>query len=309
MDKALLLIDDKEDFKESFQTLAQRKGYKLAWGKSYEEMEAKLPGLYKKITAIVLDIKCLITNDQAIENEDFILKALLFLQAEYKDLPRVILTGDEKALDFSRFSKDVLVFRKDPEDIEKMFNTIEEFSANHEYRIKTADEREFFDIVKANEGRNLEFKSSLQFNIKDNKKDKSLHFDVLKTIAAFANTEGGTLLIGVDDNKNIYGLENGDFMTFYAENKHDNYKLLLDNLIENTFGNGFHSNLEEVKFYIIGNKTVCKVVVKGKYSAPTYVQKKVPNKAAYKAFFVRGQASTRELQGKEMELYIKANWK
>lgn len=308
MNKALLLIDDKEDFKESFQTLAQRKGYRLAWGKSFEEMEAKLPELYKKITAIVLDIKCLITNDQEIENENFILKALLFLQAEYNDLPRVILTGDEMAFDFSRFSKDELVFRKDPEDIEKMFDKIEEYAINHENRIKTIDEKEFLNIIKANEGRNLEFKSSLQYCTQRNCERKELRFEVLKSIAAFSNSEGGTLFIGLADDKNVYGLEDGDFLTIEGKNKHDSYKLLLDNLIENTFGNGFHSNLEEVKFYIIGDKTVCKLVVKGKYTTPTYVQKKVPNKAAYKAFFIRGQASTRELPGEEMEAYIKANW-
>lgn len=307
--KALLLIDDKEEFKESFQTIAQRKGYKLAWGKSFEDMEMKLPSLHQKITAIILDIKCLITNDQKIEGEDFILKALLFLQSEYKDLPRLILTGDEKAFDFSRFSKDELVFKKDPEDIEKMFNKIEEYNLNHENRIKTEDEREFFQIIKANEGRNLEFKSSLQYCTKENRERKELRFDVLKSIAAFSNTGGGTLFIGLADDKSIYGLENGDFLTINAENRYDSYRLLLDNLIENTFGNRFHSNVEEVKFYSIKDKTVCKIVVKGKYSTPVYVEKKIPNKPSYKAFFVRAQASTREIKGDEMQEYIKENWK
>lgn len=309
MDKALLLIDDKEDFKESFQTLAQRKGYKLAWGKSFEEMEAKLPELYKKITAIVLDIKCLITNDQEIEKEDFILKALLFLQAEYKDLPRVILTGDEKAFDFSRFSKDELVFRKDPEDIERMFEKIAEYAINHENRIKTVDEREFYNIIEENEGRNLEFKSSLQYDFYSGKKEKSRQFNILKSIAAFSNSEGGILLIGVEDDKTICGLENGDFLTIGSENKQDQYKLLIDELIQETFGNGFHSNLEEVKFYKVEEKAVCKIVVKGKYILPVYIDKPLPNKPSYKAFFIRAQASTRELKNEEIEKYIKENWK
>ncbi len=34
----------------------------------------------------------------------------------------------------------------------------------------------------------------------------------MKTIAAFGNTDGGIFLIGVDDDKNILGLEN-DFQT------------------------------------------------------------------------------------------------
>lgn len=309
MDKALLLVDDKEDFKDTFQTLAQRKGYKIAWAKSFEEMERKIPELHKKITAIILDIKCLITNDQEIENEDFILKALLFLQAEYKDLPRVILTGDEKAFDFSRFVKDELVFRKDPEDIEKMFDKIEGYAINHGNRIKTLDEKEFFDIIDANEGRNLEFKSSLQYCTKEGCEKKELRFEVLKSIAAFANTEGGTLFVGLADDKSIHGLENSDFLTIKGENKQDNFKLLFDDLIEQNFGNNFHSNLEEIKFYLIDDKTVCKIVVKGKYVNPVKINKKVPNKPSYEAFFIRGQASTREIKGKEVNEYIQGNWK
>ena len=308
MNKALLLIDDKEEFKESFQTIAQRKSYNIAWGKSLEEMKAKLPQLYRKITAIVLDIKCLMTNDQEIENEDFILSALLFLQAEYKDLPRIILTGDEKAFDFARFAKDEHVFRKDPKDIEQLFERLEQYAQQHALRIKTADEKEFHKIIEGTEGRKLEFKSSLQYCTKENIEKKELRFEILKTLAAFANTDGGTLLVGVTDNKNIYGLENGDFTTIAAENKHDGYKLLIDSLMVASFGGAFHANLEEIKFYTINDRTVCKITVKGRYTSPVFVKKKVPNKPAYAAFFLRAQASSLELIGDEIEKHIKANW-
>lgn len=309
MNKALLLIDDKEEFKESFQTIAQRKGYNIAWGKSLEEMKAKLPQLYKKITAIVLDIKCLMTNDQEIENEDFILSALLFLQAEYKDLPRIILTGDEKAFDFARFAKDEHVFRKDPEDIERLFEQLEQYAQQHEHRIKTTDERELHKIIEGTEGRKLEFKSSLQYCTKDKVEKKELRFEVLKTLAAFANTDGGTLFIGIADDKTIYGLEQGDFLTIATENKYDGYRLLLDELIAVNFGNAFHPTLEEIRFYTVKDKTVCRITVKGRHSHPISINKKVPNRPACKAFFVRAQASSRELNGDEREDYIKANWR
>jgi len=53
----------------------------------------------------------------------------------------------------------------------------------------------------------VEFKSTLSWDIRENKKNKALQFSVLKTIAAFMNTEGGILLIGVEDNRHIFGLE------------------------------------------------------------------------------------------------------
>ena len=310
MSKSLLLIDDKEDFKEDFKTTAQRNGYNLAWGKSFEDLENKLPQLYNKIVAVVLDIKCLMRNDQEIENEDFIGSALTLLNTQYPDLPKVILTGDEEAFGgLSKYFRNVKIFRKDPDDIGKMFEAIEEFSSKHEDRIKTNDEKTFYKIIEEDEGKKLEFKSSLQFNTKENKKDKDLNFDVLKAIAAFANTEGGTLLIGVEDNKNIFGLENGDFTTFTAENKRDAYKLLIDNLIRDNFGSAFQQNLEEIKFYQIERKTICKITVKEKYSHPVYIKKSVPNKPKYQAFFIRGQAGSPELKDEEKDKYIANHWK
>jgi len=308
MSKSLLLIDDKEDFKESFQTLSQQKGYKLAWGKSLEDLKEIIPSLHRKITAVVLDIKCLLDNRQPIEREDFILKALLFLDSEYKNLPRVILTGDEHALDFSRFSGDETVFKKDPEDIEKLFQKIEEFQQKHEQRVRTDDEIELYKIIDQTENNKLEFKSSLQYCIKKNKENKDLRFEVLKTLAAFANTDGGILLIGVEDNREIYGLENGDFKTIEQSNPYDAYKLLLDSLIGSNFGNAFHNILEPVKFHTIQDKTICKIIVKSKYIEPIYITKRIPNKRPYKAFFIRAQASSRELNNVEQDKYIKMNW-
>ena len=54
------------------------------------------------------------------------------------------------------------------------------------------------DILSCNEGKTLEFKESAQ----------SLS-GIVKTIIAFANTAGGTIVIGVEDkNKKIKGVEN-----------------------------------------------------------------------------------------------------
>ena len=50
----------------------------------------------------------------------------------------------------------------------------------------------------------LEFKSTLRVNIKaGNIVGKKIEQSVLKTIAAFINSARGTLLIGVDDTKNV----------------------------------------------------------------------------------------------------------
>jgi ATP-dependent Lon protease len=67
-------------------------------------------------------------------------------------------------------------------------------------------------IIEQGENERVEFKSSLRWDYKQNTKNQSLETVVAKSIAALLNYDGGTLLVGVDDSKNILGLEN-DFST------------------------------------------------------------------------------------------------
>lgn len=66
-------------------------------------------------------------------------------------------------------------------------------------------------LIELGEGENTEFKSTLRYNLHSKKFGKEIEHAALKTIAAFLNSAGGTLIVGVDDNKNILGLENDKF--------------------------------------------------------------------------------------------------
>ncbi len=56
------------------------------------------------------------------------------------------------------------------------------------------------ELIKRGESKTLEFKSTLRWSLKEDRQDdKGVTHAVLKTIAAFLNTEGGDLLIGVAD--------------------------------------------------------------------------------------------------------------
>lgn len=68
-----------------------------------------------------------------------------------------------------------------------------------------------YKLIEQGEGDFVEFKSTLRHNLFTNKFDKEIEHAVLKTIAAFLNSAGGTLFIGVDDRKNIIGLDNDKF--------------------------------------------------------------------------------------------------
>jgi type I restriction enzyme R subunit len=64
------------------------------------------------------------------------------------------------------------------------------------------------ELIRRGESRTLEFKSTLRWNLaEDRKDDRTVTHAVLKTIAAFLNTEGGDLLIGVADDGSVVGIE------------------------------------------------------------------------------------------------------
>lgn len=67
------------------------------------------------------------------------------------------------------------------------------------------------EIIQQGESDRVEFKSTLRWNLFSKKKDKAIEKAVLKTLTAFMNSNGGVLIIGVEDNGNILGLENDQF--------------------------------------------------------------------------------------------------
>lgn len=69
------------------------------------------------------------------------------------------------------------------------------------------------ELAKQGESATLEFKSSLRWNLQQDRNDKHVTHAVLKTIAAFLNTEGGDLLIGVADDGAALGIDHDQLET------------------------------------------------------------------------------------------------
>ena len=62
------------------------------------------------------------------------------------------------------------------------------------------------EVAKRGESDSLEFKSSARWNMRAGKRDDAMETVIAKTVAAFMNSGGGTLLIGVDDDGRLIGL-------------------------------------------------------------------------------------------------------
>jgi predicted HTH transcriptional regulator len=119
----------------------------------------------------------------------------------------------------------------------------------------------------------------------------------MKTIAAFLNSDGGMLIIGIDKNKNILGIED-DLNSFSSEDKKDQFLLYFDNIMEKYLGNRFYRYLDS-RFVEIDNKTIFVVLVKSKSSEPTFLHSEKGD-----LFYIRRSASTVELKIKDATKYI-----
>lgn len=66
-------------------------------------------------------------------------------------------------------------------------------------------------LVEEGESDRLEFKQTLRYNVKAGKNGREIELASIKTVTAFLNSQGGTLLIGVTDDGEITGLDDDRF--------------------------------------------------------------------------------------------------
>jgi CheY-like chemotaxis protein len=119
--------------------------------------------------------------------------------------------------------------------------------------------RPISDLIKLSESNHLEFKSTLQWDVRQESKNEKLQLSVLKTIAAFLNSDGGTLLIGVADDGSVFGLEK-DIETL-KKGDLDKFERHLIQLVTNSIGSKFMPYLT-IRFEQIEGKYVCAIYVR-----------------------------------------------
>jgi len=122
---SIILVDDNQEFIKSFTNEAFAKGITVAGVNSLEGLQQLLPRYSNKYAAVVLDIKCLLKDDQVKENAAFITAALKYLDTTCSGFPRFILTGDESEFDtLKRYYTDEKMYVKKPDDQEKLLNEL-----------------------------------------------------------------------------------------------------------------------------------------------------------------------------------------
>lgn len=161
--------------------------------------------------------------------------------------------------------------------------------------LESALNNEVQSLLLMPENESLEFKSSLRWDLRQNKVNKNLERVILKTTAGFANHKGGSLLIGVDDNGNIVGLDK-DYKSLKHKNQDGFYQLLM-NLISQYLGAEICSYVSIV-FHKLEHQEIAQLIVS---PPPIPVFFKENGKSL---FYLRTGNTTRELDAQEMLKHI-----
>ncbi len=158
--------------------------------------------------------------------------------------------------------------------------------------------RPITELIKLGESYVLEFKSTFQWDIIQGHQSTALRISSLRTVAAFMNSQGGTLAIGVEDDGTICGLERDIAVTHGSKDKFE--QLLATQLAERIGASNTpycRMRIEEVE-----DKLVCVVDVE-RSSEPVFLK---TDKG--KEFFVRVGNTSRSLDHEETHKYIEGQW-
>ncbi len=155
--------------------------------------------------------------------------------------------------------------------------------------------RDIEELIQAGENERVEFKSSIRYDYYRKSTNRDLEVIIAKTITGFMNAKGGKLIIGVDDEGNVLGLEK-DYKTLKHKNR-DGYERAVFRIISTQLGHeACFSN--HISFYSINEKDVCVVDIEPS-EKPIYV-----NDTENTTFYVRTGNATYPLTVKEAVNYL-----
>lgn len=171
----------------------------------------------------------------------------------------------------------------------------------HIDRLKAELDKDIQTIIEQGEGNYLEFKSSLRWDIVEQRINRTLETVILKTLAGFLNSHtGGTLLIGVADNGEVLGLEK-DYQTLKKQNQ-DGFEQAIMTSIATNLGADI-CQFVHVLFHVVDNKDVCRLII-SPAPRPVFLEQNNTPK-----FFVRTGGGTRDLNIQEALDYVHSRWR
>ena len=146
-------------------------------------------------------------------------------------------------------------------------------------------------LIDSGESDRVEFKSTLRRNLKTGSSDKRIEKAWLKSVVAFLNTDGGILLVGIEDDGSILGMTADQFAN------EDKYLLHVNNRIKQHIGLEF-AGFIRYQLVPVDQKKVLMVECQ---PSPSPVFLKMGNE---EDFFIRVGPGSRQLSTSEVLAYV-----
>ena len=128
---------------------------------------------------------------------------------------------------------------------------------------------------------------------------------IVKTVCGLLNAEGGVLLVGVDDDGEVRGIE-PDLRTLGSRKNVDGYQLFLRQLLENSLS-AATAQIVQIRFHALNGHQVCEVAVAAS-GRPVFAKPARGSGSETSEFWVRVGNSTRQLHGDHMVQYQEDHW-
>ena len=208
-----------------------------------------------------------------------------FSQSRLTEMYRLhALPNGWEHMDYRKFlsSRRELIAKKIREGYEKLTQGVQ----------AEQQELDLAGVIRGGESGSVEFKATLRVNLHTHERDSRMEHAVLRTLAGFLNSSGGTLIVGVSDDGTPVGLDVDGF-----ENE-DKIALHLSNLVNSRMGPSawitLHANFEDYE------EDRILAVHCEKAHSPVYV-----TEGNTQHFYVRTGPSTTALNLSQTQEYIK----
>ncbi|OWF65777.1 hypothetical protein B6A14_08400 [Polynucleobacter hirudinilacicola] len=151
-------------------------------------------------------------------------------------------------------------------------------------------------LIRAGESKSVEFKQTFSLDVERQVKEPRIEDSAIKTIAAFLNSDGGTLLVGVHDSGEITGNE-VEIDKFFKST--DKFLLHVKNRIKTRIGEQFYPFINQHLVSVEGKLVL--MVECDPSPDEVFVDEK--------DFYVRTNPATDKLEGRKLSDYIKHRFK
>ena len=130
--------------------------------------------------------------------------------------------------------------------------------------------------------------------------NKKLEDVIVKTIAAFANSHGGSLLVGVGDDGEVLGLCH-DYASL-GEAERDGFEIHLRNLLNQALGVSFVTTKVRISFPQFAGEDICRVDVEPA-TEPLLMKVTTKDGPPVEKFYARSGNSSQEIPPSQLKAY------